>query len=288
MNIAIFADVHGRILLCFKLCERWQRETGEQLDLVLQAGDLGVYPDVTRLDKATIRHAQGDSSELGFAQSFAQYRTDVAGELAKTTFPLIFVRGNHEDQEWLDEIERKTDAPIFPIDPYERIFCMKTGIPYVFTAGDESISILGIGRVAAPRDEKKATKSKYIQLHELARLNKLRNANFDILLTHDSAIDSITKGFGMEAIRLVLDVYEPVYHFHGHTEEPLTRREDANGSTVVYKMADLHWEKSSRGRPLEPGAMGILRWRDRSDYSFEVVDAPWLKEYTTSTWRIIP
>lgn len=41
MNIAVFADVHGRILLAFKLCARWEKETGEQIDLILQAGDMG-------------------------------------------------------------------------------------------------------------------------------------------------------------------------------------------------------------------------------------------------------
>ncbi|MEO8610663.1 MAG: metallophosphoesterase [Chloroflexota bacterium] len=288
MNIAIFADIHGRILLCFKLCERWQRETGEQLDLVLQAGDLGVFPDVSRLDKATIRHTQDDPSELGFTHDFAEHKSDVAEELAKTAFPLIFVRGNHEDQEWLDALEQKSDAPIFAIDPYERIFCLKTGVPYTFNRGGEAITIVGIGRVAAPRGEQKPDKPKYIQPHELERLYSLGKVDFDILLTHDSAIDSVTKGFGMEEIRLVLDAYEPVYHFHGHTEEPLTRREDRNGTTVVYKMADLHWDKTSRGKPLEPGAMGILRWKDRSSYTFEVVNQPWLKEYTASTWRYIP
>ncbi len=28
MNVAVFADVHGRIPLCFLLCARWERETG--------------------------------------------------------------------------------------------------------------------------------------------------------------------------------------------------------------------------------------------------------------------
>ncbi|GCE21451.1 hypothetical protein [Dictyobacter kobayashii] len=41
MNIAVFADLHGRLLLAFQLCARWQRETGEHIDLILQAGDLG-------------------------------------------------------------------------------------------------------------------------------------------------------------------------------------------------------------------------------------------------------
>jgi Icc-related predicted phosphoesterase len=288
MNIAIFADVHGRILLCFKLCERWERETGEQIDLVLQAGDLGVFPDISRLDKATIRHTQDDPSELGFAHDFTEYKPDVAEQLSHTTFPLIFVRGNHEDQEWLDALEQKADDPIFAIDPYERIFCLKTGVPYAYSLHGETISILGIGRIAAPRGEREPYRPKYIQPHELERLYGLDRVNFDILLTHDSAIDSVTKGFGMEEIRLVLDAYAPLYHFHGHTEEPLTRCDDDNGATTVYKMADLHWDKASRGKPLEPGAMGILRWKDRLNQTFEVVDQPWLKEYTTSTWRYIP
>ncbi len=37
MNIAVFSDVHGRILLCFALCARWERETGERVELTVQA-----------------------------------------------------------------------------------------------------------------------------------------------------------------------------------------------------------------------------------------------------------
>jgi hypothetical protein len=35
MNIAVLADVHGRILLAFKIIERYQQETGERIDLIL-------------------------------------------------------------------------------------------------------------------------------------------------------------------------------------------------------------------------------------------------------------
>jgi hypothetical protein len=288
MNIAVFADIHGRILLCFKLCERWERETGEKIDLVLQAGDMGVFPDLTRLDKATIRHMQDDPSELGFVHDFVQFKSDVSEVLAKTSFPLIFVRGNHEDQEWLDGLEKEADTPIFSVDAYKRIYCLKTGIPYSFSPDNEAITLLGIGRISPPRGETKVARSKYIQQGEVERLYELGKIDPDILLTHDTAQDFVTQGFGMYEIRLVLDAYRPSYHFHGHTEEPFTRREDANRETVVYKMADLHWDKSSRGKPLEPGAMGILRWQDRSNHNFEVVEQPWLKEYTASTWRFVP
>jgi hypothetical protein len=50
MRIAIFADVHGRILLAFKLVDRYQRETGNQIDLILQCGDMGIFPDRSRMD----------------------------------------------------------------------------------------------------------------------------------------------------------------------------------------------------------------------------------------------
>ena len=51
MRIAVFADVHGRILLAFKLVARYQRETGEHIDLILQCGDMGIFPDIATLDK---------------------------------------------------------------------------------------------------------------------------------------------------------------------------------------------------------------------------------------------
>lgn len=72
MNIAIFADVHGRILLAFKLVGRFQQETGEKIDLILQCGDMGIFPDPTKLDKATIRHAESDETELGFSEHFVE------------------------------------------------------------------------------------------------------------------------------------------------------------------------------------------------------------------------
>jgi hypothetical protein len=49
------------------------------------------------------------------------------------------------------------------------------------------------------------------------------------------------------------------------------------------KLADLHWAYHSPLR--EEESMGLLRWHNREQQSFEVLDAPWLKEYSTSTWR---
>lgn len=285
MNIAVFADLHGRVLLCFKLCARWERETGEKIDLILQAGDLGAYPDVSQLDRATINHAREDPTELGFSTDFAVHKPDIEKILAQTTCPMLFVRGNHEDHQWLDELEKNAPNAIFPVDVYQRILCMKTGMPYTFRKNDEHITILGIGRIAPLPGEQSETKAKYIQPYEVERLFSDVNLDCDVLLSHDVALDFLTPNYGLEEIRLVLDAYSPAYHFHGHTEEPYRQRMDANGKTRVIKMADLHWDKSTRDFALEAGGMGILRWQSPSEHEFSVVDAEWYREYTFRAWE---
>lgn len=288
MNIAVFADVHGRILLAFTLCARWERETGERIDLMLQAGDLGVYPEMTSLDKATQRHAQADATELGFSEHFLRHDVEVAALLARTSCDLVFVRGNHEDHAWLDAREAQSIGPIFPIDAYRRIWCLKTGEPYTFRSGDtETITVVGVGRVGAPVGEREVRKAKYIQQNELERIYELDEQQFDVLLTHDAAHDDMSLGFGVEEIRLLLDQAKPAYHFFGHYGGSCLVRPDRNGSTLSCKLADLHWDPTDRGKRLEAGSMGILRWRHRNDYTFEVIDAPWLREYTAHTWRYV-
>src|SRR5262245_6942852 len=64
----IFGDLHGRVLPAFALARAWQRTYGEPVAGLLQVGDLGYFPDPTRLDRATKRHAQRDPMELGARQ----------------------------------------------------------------------------------------------------------------------------------------------------------------------------------------------------------------------------
>lgn len=291
MNIAVFADVHGRLLLAFKLCARWQQETGEQIDLILQAGDLGAYPARERLDRATQRYAERDPSELGFMQHFLHYDQKVAALLAWTTCPLIFVRGNHEDHAWLDELEKRSEGPIFPIDAYRRVHHLKTGLPWTFQKNAERITVLGIGRIGPHQAEEEEQRGRYIQPYESARVYQLPKMAVDVLLTHHSRTNfvilergvKIKASTGMREIEHILDRDKPAYHFFGHYGGPPQVRMDTNGVTCSAKLADLHWERG--GSALEAGSMGLLRWHDREQHSFEVVNAPWLREYNSSTWK---
>ncbi len=286
MNIAIFSDLHGRVLLAFMLCARWQQETGERITAILQAGDLGAFPDVSRADRATIRHAERDRHELGFMRDFAEARPEVAERLSETACPMIFVRGNHEDHTWLDTLERDATGPVFPIDPYQRIWCLRTAMPYTISDGATSLTTLGIGRIGLPPGSTKGAAPKYAQDHELERLYALGDAQPDILLTHDvPPTYSNSRSLGLDEIRLALDQYKPIYHIFGHTDEPYRRYLDQNGVTTSIRMADLNWDHAASGRPLHTAAMGILRWESRERHRFDVVDADWLREYSAYHWR---
>ena len=288
MNIAVFSDTHGRILLAFLLCARWERETGERIDAILQAGDLGAYPTAQGMDRATIQHARRDPAELGFSTDFTTYREDVARALERTQCPLIFVRGNHEDHAWLDQLEQQSDGPLFPVDDYQRIHCLKTGIPFTLRASDgsgESLMLLGIGRVGPPIGASDPRKPKYIQEYEEERLYNLGSLSLDVLLTHDVPLHSVKPYSGMDEIRLILDAYKPRYHFYGHTEEPYCEHLDSNGVTTSCRLADLNWQDEiTRGR-LSPDVMGILRWRGPGSATFEPVRAPWLDDYNAWNWQ---
>lgn len=290
MNIAIFADLHGRLLLAFKLCARWQRETGEHIDLILQAGDLGAFPERSRLDRATIKYAERDPTELGFMEHFITADPSVTAVLDETSCPMIFVRGNHEDHTWLDELERRQDGSIFPVDIYERVYNLKTGLPWTFQAHNEQITVLGIGRISPASDEADSKQGKYIQPYESARVYQKQDRAIDVLLTHHSRTDFVIRergvktkaSTGMREIEFVLDTERPAYHFYGHYGGPPQVRPDTNGVTLTVKLADLHWERG--GSLLNAGSMGLLRWHNHDEHSFEVLAPPWFKEYSSYSW----
>ncbi len=309
INIAVFADTHGRALLCFVLCARWQQETGERIDLILQAGDLGTFPEHARLDGATITWGRRDPSELAFRDDFARRNPEVEAVLQETTCPLIYVRGNHEDHNWLTARENRAprESAIFAVDAYVRVFCLKTGQPFRFEVAGEHIDVLGIGRIGlrggTPDQAPQERRPKYIQPYERERLRALSNGgdtHVDVLLTHDTApglmdpeaVSTASTGHarrgdegGIQEIGEALDRYRPTYHFFGHYGGPAQHWLAPHGRTDLYKLADLNWDLADSERPLREGCMGILRWNSPDDHSFEIVRAPWLRDYSRSHWR---
>jgi Icc-related predicted phosphoesterase len=290
MKIAVFSDLHGRIFLCLKLVDRLQRERNIQIDLILQCGDMGIFPNPQTLDKATLKHAKRDPTELGFCHYFVKPQPQVATLLEKLTCDMVCVRGNHEDHDFLNQLEAQTQAPRFAVDCYQRIFISKTGKLQTFQFGDAQINIVGIGRIGLPAHKNPNENQKYIQPYEKATLEQLKkhpNVNqegVDILITHDSPLNFVTTGFGMSEIHDFLMSHQPIYHFFGHTGTPYDLQLFDNKVTQSCKIAELTWEKSGL---LPEGGMVLINWQNRFDNQIEVINDEWLKEYTRAGWKYL-
>lgn len=277
MRVAIFSDIHGKILLPFKLVDLYQKETGHKIDLILQCGDMGAYPDIDNLDKATIKHAKHDRDELGFHDQFTKEDKAIKAFLDKLNINMICVRGNHEDHDYLDKLEQADSREkYFAIDVYKRVYVCKSGMAQSFTANGETLTFVGVGRIG---DRKGRTEKRFIQEYERRQLKKLYKSNeaFDVLITHDKD-DSNDRGYGMTELRQLLDNVIFKYHFYGHTGEPYKQELDYNRITQSVKVKELEFNDSGI---LEKGCMIILEKKDH-EITIQPVDQSltnWLTRY---------
>ncbi len=287
MKIALFADLHGRILLSFKLIERLERERNIKIDLILQCGDLGAFPNPSKLDKATLRHATREPSELGFYHHFTKKNKKVEQVLDKVEATMYAVRGNHEDHEFLNNLEEKSVESSFPIDIYEKIRVCKTGHLQTFQKDTTKLNWVGIGRVGSRKVSQKQ-QEKYIQPYEIEALSKLHSQKskkqIDLLISHDSALHFTTKDFGMQQIRDFLTRHKPLYHFFGHTGQPFSLLEDENNFTQSCKIKELEFENDGS---LAKNSFVVLDWKTNTDFDLEVISDKWINEYTNHSWEYL-
>ena len=262
------------------MVDRFQRERGIKVDLILQCGDLGCFPDLDKLDTATIKHAKRDPDELGFRRHFLYANKEVETLINRVNCDMVCVRGNHEDHDWLDELEKASPFPSFSIDPYQRIWVLKTGHLQQFGEGESQLNVVGIGRVG---DRKGRTSGKFIQPYEQEALRRLnpKKQRVDVLVSHDSPADSVTKGFGMAELRTFLDRHKPQLHFFGHIGPEFESFADKNGVTECYKPGELVFKHHGE---LPRNCMLLLDWNGPYDFSVEAVTDGWLDEYRRETW----
>ena len=92
MHIAVFGDLHGRILLAFQLAARWQQMSRHQLDLILQVGDLGGFPELSRLESSTRRRSANSFFLLAwaFGQHFVAADSTCCRHFVRDLLPLPF------------------------------------------------------------------------------------------------------------------------------------------------------------------------------------------------------
>lgn len=280
MRLAVFSDLHGKILLPFKLVDAYQQETGEPIDAILQCGDIGCYPDLNNLDKATLKHAKTDRDELGFHDYFTQEIPAIKAFLETLNIDMICVRGNHEDHDYLDQLEQEyASQSLFPIDIYNRVYVCKSGHRQTLKIGTACLSYVGIGRIG---DRKGRTDQRFIQAYEKEQIKQLLRTkdSFDVLITHDKE-DSSERGYGMAEIRKLLDQVIFHYHFYGHTGEPYKEELAENGITTSIKVKELEFNQQG---VLEEGVMIILE-KEGEALTTKVVPPTITNRFTKGNWH---
>ncbi|WP_066800906.1 metallophosphoesterase family protein [Moraxella oblonga] len=256
IRIALFADIHGKFLLPFKLVHHYQQITGKTIDHIIQCGDMGAFPNKNTMDKATLRHAKNDPDELGFLRQFCQNHKEIEQFLNHLNVKMLCVRGNHEDHLFLDNLEKQAELnnqTHFSIDCYQKVWVMRTGVPIILNNGNDQLSLVGIGRIG---DKKGRKDSQFIQDYEYHTLKELFKSkqDFDILITHDKPSESI-RGYGSSEIRETLNNIAFSYHFYGHTGEPFGIEMADNGVTQSVKIKELEFNQEGK---LSEGCMIIL------------------------------
>ncbi len=267
MILAVLGDVHGALDAMYEAVRLFEEKHSLRVAGVLQVGDMGVFPDPAKLDRATWKHAREDPTELGAA--------DYVSGKKRATHPTWFVRGNHEDFEFL--MQRKNRC----IDPYGLIHHVFGG-PITITSGGEHVRLAGLGGIEERGGGSgdlgtkfghtrghSPQRWKYISQRELDELSALREGDVDALLTHDGPMGYFLgwAGIGSETIRGLIQRLQPHYHFFGHYGPDWSRanRVAQIGRTrsILLNQLDVYT------LPRRDGGMGIL---DVSDWSFRHVN----------------
>lgn len=206
MRLCAVGDTHGAIDRMYDEILAHERDLGVRFDYVLHVGDFGIWPDPSRVDKATRKHeGAGD-----FGRWLAEHRA--------VPRPTVFIKGNHEDFDWLDA--RPSDE-VLPELRY-----LRNGRTIDLGEGRDVVRVGGIGGCHAPTDYER--KSKELRGAEKAHYTRDevealgRRDGVDLLLLHDAPEGvHFAAGYASatEGLRELVRRSRPSACFFGHHHE---------------------------------------------------------------------
>lgn len=263
--LAVFGDLHGQLAAAYDAVAHWEHHHDEQIDAVLQTGDLGAIHDARGIDGATFRHFLQDPTELGGLLYLHG--------ILEATHPTYFVRGNHEDFDHL--LEHKSEA----VDPAGKLVHLWATDPIELEGGDgTTCRIAGLGgidgSIASKKRQRERAGRQYFHQEELDALTQARSGDVDILLTHDGPQGRCLKrdpDAGSETIREVIEHLQPRFAFFGHYGDPPGPFTLGDTSVIPTEGAGP-W--SVPGRHAAMGILDTSNWSFRYVEPFEVEQAP--------------
>jgi len=212
MLLAVGGDIHGKLNIFFRDILALEKQLGLRFDHVLHVGDFGIWPDPSKVDKATRKHNEAGDFPHWFKNNTSAPR------------PTSFINGNHEDFDFLQG--KKEILPNLNYIP------SGTSIEIQSLSKKGTISVAGLGGCYGPSDYKR--KSKDLQGYAKRHYTEDQIQNLpraDILLLHDAPFGIEFKGktkpisdsVGLdEAVRRV----RPRICFFGHHHTRVSQKID--------------------------------------------------------------
>ena len=251
-KVIIFGDVHGHLQLVFGLAYLAREELGEPPEALLLCGDVGVFPDLSKVDKATRKHAQREPLELDFAYQWARLpwppwlEAIFSPEGLGLETPAVMVHGNHEDFEFLARLlPPKPEA--FPVgledlpsvDPKGKVKYLPSGWVLELPSGLRVAGLGGIEPSKRFRPLKNFTEREISDL--LALVDSLKP---HILITHQGP----ARLHGTRGSQLLDPFLGKVgLWFHGHARSAFEPAQIEG--TTVYPLADFTFVKANLPPP---------------------------------------
>ncbi|MGH8902477.1 MAG: metallophosphoesterase family protein [Egibacteraceae bacterium] len=268
MKLGLIGDIHGRVFHTLAAVLAWQSVLNEKLDLVIQVGDLGAFPDPDRLDPATSRFAREDPTELDFSRllnadsELEPVLLDARRQLAR---PIHFIRGNHEDREWLDELHIRQSAPVSAVDRFDLFWHVADGTVLDF----ESVRIAFLGGIET------TDTTECIDPEAYRELMMVPAGSIDLLVTHDAPFGIGTyrdRIQGSPMISALVETLQPRYHVAGHYHHMAGPK--TYGETVYLGLSCLLYPtQRDPSRSVQPGSLALL---DTRNGEFRHVTEDWL------------
>ena len=273
MKVGLVGDVHGRVYHMLAAVLELQERLGEPLDLVIQVGDLGAFPDTELLDDTTKRWAEKDPSELHFSHllnadgPLAEHLIAARQQLSR---PIQFIRGNHEDQDWLAGLRPQSAgiaaAVSAAVDPFDLIHYVPDGTVLDF----DGFRIGYLGGVEYGAEPHTKIEDDAVDLIEEA-------GSLDLLVTHDGPYGVGTGYYGdtqgSKVLTELIERRQPRHHVGGHYHQ--MNGPHRYGDTTYHCVAAL-FPGRQNAAPLLDGCLAVL---DTEADTFEFVTEDWLRDF---------
>lgn len=165
MILCVSGDTHGALDRLYADVNAFERSLNVRFEALLHVGDFGVWPDPAKVDRATRDHEGAGDFSRWLAERRAAPR------------PTWFIKGNHEDFEWIDAKDSTELIPGLRYIPNGKVAELPGGL-----------RVAGIGGCFGPSDFERQSLHGYAKRHymrwEIEALEGRRP--IDILLLHDA------------------------------------------------------------------------------------------------------